>query len=64
MSNRNTSIHGNGIVIQGHTNLGVSSNDGGNVYTVDIARYLTPGDYTLKVNIDGKIIEAPFTVIE
>ena len=64
MSNYNTSIHGKGIVIQGYQNLGVSSNDGGNVYTVDIARYLTPGDYTLKVNIDGKIIEAPFTVIE
>ena len=67
MNNRNTSIHGKGIIIQGHQNLGVSasgSSQFSNVYTVDINRYLTPGDYTLKVNIDGKIIEAPFTVIE
>lgn len=64
MDNYNTSIHGKGIIIQGYQNLGVSSRDGSNVYTVDITRYLTPGDYTLKVNIDGKIIEAPFTVIE
>lgn len=68
MNNRNTSIHGKGIIIQGHQNLGVSASGSSinvsDVYTVDINRYLTQGDYTLKVNLSGKIIEAPFTVIE